>query len=664
MRSATRREAPLHSFWTSAVLMLSMAAPAAVSKRRRIALALKIPIAPEHRPSSPPDESDRNPYRGVVVVLLCCALAGMVAAFYGGRTLGIAVLFDVALTQLLASGILAGVAIAMTKRAKKPVVAEETAVTEPAGKIESAEPELALPDLDGKPRGAASNVTARLNVVRTILATMGGWIAQRVRQLGLLRLMRIGTAAAGVIGIVYILRLDLPTFLLSRMTAAIAAGACLVAAGLAATAAYYLAGIEPARVPEAPWLHRGARVMAWLFVIAAIAVALAWAGQQTALRMVHFLILAINAFVCWGLFTIRPSSDEAPEAFPLDLGVLATLGNRTNILTSLLDSAEQQLGIDLRSTWALTVVRRSLEPLATGLFFVAWFSTSLTVVAPEEQALVERLGVPVGGQPLMPGLHLHFPWPIDRVFRLPVQRIQTVTVGHEGEEEKGPENVLWARQHAANEYTLLLGNGRDLLTIDAAIQFRIADARAWRYHCQNPGDALRAIGYRAVMRSTVNRTLSDALSQNVVTLTGHMRDIVQQDADALGLGIQVVAFTVGGMHPPVPVAPDYQAVVSAEIARVTAVVNAQAYRNQTVPAAEASVLVGTNGATAAGEKALAKAAGEAWSFRTLQSQYRAAPQEFFFRRRLETLENSLGGRQFVVVDSRFLRDGGELWLVP
>ncbi len=48
-----------------------------------------------------------------------------------------------------------------------------------------------------------------------------------------------------------------------------------------------------------------------------------------------------------------------------------------------------------------------------------------------------------------------------------------VSVGHEGQEEGGPENVLWAVEHAANEYTLLLGNGRDLITVDAAVQFRI-----------------------------------------------------------------------------------------------------------------------------------------------------------------------------------------------
>jgi regulator of protease activity HflC (stomatin/prohibitin superfamily) len=223
--------------------------------------------------------------------------------------------------------------------------------------------------------------------------------------------------------------------------------------------------------------------------------------------------------------------------------------------------------------------------------------------------------------------------------------------------------VLWAREHAANEYTLLLGNGRDLITIDAAVQYRITDPHAWRYHAQNPADALRAIAYRVVMRSTVNRTLADALSENVVTLTGSMGRMVQQEANALGLGVEVVGFTVGGMHPPVPVAGDYEAVVSAELGKVTAVVNAQAFRNETVPAAEAASLVGQNTARAEGADTLARGAGEAWSFRTLESQYHAAPEEYFFRRRLETLEKNLAGRGFVVVDSRIQRDGGDLWLM-
>jgi regulator of protease activity HflC (stomatin/prohibitin superfamily) len=251
------------------------------------------------------------------------------------------------------------------------------------------------------------------------------------------------------------------------------------------------------------------------------------------------------------------------------------------------------------------------------------------------------------------------------VFLASVQRVQVLTVGHEGDAENGgPDDVLWARQHAANEYTLLLGNGRDLITVDAAVQFRIADVRAWHYHSQNPADALRAIAHRAVMRTTVNRTLAQALSENLVALTARMRTMVQSEADALGLGVEILGFTVGGLHPPVLVAPAYQAVVSAELAKVTAVVDAQAYRNRTVPAAENSALLGANAARAEGEEALGRAAGEAWSFRTIQSQFRAAPAEYLFRRRLETLETNLITRPFTVLDFRIQRDGGELWLMP
>jgi regulator of protease activity HflC (stomatin/prohibitin superfamily) len=507
--------------------------------------------------------SKSDPYRGVVIVLLALACLGTVAAAVGAMMLGNPVVLDAAVTLGLSTGVLIAVALVQKARAKPPKsdVGPSSAVrAEEAG------------DADGAVAPHPTPIPV--------------WLWQRFQELRKLGNVRDRTAAAGALAIGLVLLLDLPGNSPPLLVAGIAAALCLGAAGLTATAVRYLADIDPAQLPEAPGLCRGARVVAWILVLAAVSIGVAWAGQLTALRILHWVVVGVNAAVCYGLLAGRGRHDATLETFPLDLGVLSTLGSRTNILGSVLDAAEQQLGIDLRSTWALTVVRHSVEPLIIGLCLIGWLSMSLTVVGVSEQGLVERLGVPVDGAPLEPGLHLHWPWPMDRVFRIPVQRVQVLTVGHEGEEAPGPENVLWAVEHAANEYTLLLGNGRDLITIDAAVQFRIADARAWRYHCQNPGDALRAIAYRAVMRNTVNHTLAEALSENVVTTTTRMRAMVQQDADALGLGVEVEGFTVGGMHPPVRVAADYQAVVSAELGKVTAVVNAQAIRNRTVPYAE------------------------------------------------------------------------------
>ena len=64
-----------------------------------------------------------------------------------------------------------------------------------------------------------------------------------------------------------------------------------------------------------------------------------------------------------------------------------------------------------------------------------------------------------------------------------------------------PRTSFGPVEHAPNEFTPLLGNGLDLITVDAAMAYRITDAYAWRYHTQNPADALKAIAYCAVMRT-------------------------------------------------------------------------------------------------------------------------------------------------------------------
>jgi len=603
------------------------------------------------RTESTPSGAERDPFLSVLRVLLALALAAAAAAIAGGIALSNPLLLDLGVTLGISSGILTDVVTAPRSHRKTPESGAPASEPLPTG--EAGTPAGAhIPSAGDRPTGGFIKTYVQARLSPWVQRFRGASVARRV------------TAIAGVLFVWLLALAAFPAAFPSASVAAIAAALCLAGAGLAATGAFYFAGIEPAQLPAASGLARLGRVVAWILVVAALSMGLTWAGLQAPLRILHFLVLAIDAAVCFSLVSTKPHLDSGVDVPSLDLPVLSLLGSRTNVVASVLDTVERQLGIDLRSTWALTVVRRTAEPLVIGLCLLGWLSTSLTIVGVQEQGLVERLGAPVGSPPLLPGIHLHWPWPVDRVFRLPVQRVDAVSVGHEGEENGGPEDVLWARQHAANEYTLLLGNGRDLIAVDATVQYRIRDAPAWHYHCQNPAEALRAIAYRAVMRSTVNRTLADALSENVTTLTAQMRDMVQHDADALGLGAEVVAFTLGGMHPPVAVASDYQAVASAELGKVTAVVTAQGFRNEAVPAAEAAVVTAGNAARAEGAEALARAAGEAWSFRALESSFLVAPEEYRFRRRLEALEKGLAGRRFTVVDHRIQRDGGELWLTP
>jgi regulator of protease activity HflC (stomatin/prohibitin superfamily) len=558
---------------------------------------------------------------------------GTLLAAGGAVALGNPVVFGAAIALWLAAGTLLGVARAQAVRASRP----ERCGVASRGEV--------APAGEGRPR-------------------LPDWADVAIASSKRIRALPGVISAVGGVAVVGALAADwTPRPLLSLVGAAACFALTLAGAGLAATSASYLATVDPERLPEAPGLSRGARLLGWVLVLAGAAVGLAWTGRTGAVRVLHLLVLALDLVACFELSMAGDPARVGGAGFPSNSRLFSVLGRRANPLASLVDAAEAQLGIDLRSTWALTVVRSSAVPLGVGLLVMGWLSTALTVVRVEEQGLVERLGVPTTGPALDPGLHAHWPWPIDRVARIPVRRVQSLTVGHEGEEEEGPEDILWARQHGSSEYTLLLGDGRDLIAVDAAVQFRISDPRAWRYRCQNPSDALRAIAYRAVMKSTVGRTLAETLSENVASLTTEMRIMVQADADDLGLGVEVVGFTVGGMHPPVRVAADYQAVVSAELDKTTAAIDAHAYRNEIVPAAEAEAIASGNAARADAAALRGRAVGEAWSFQALEAEYRAAPAAYRFRRRLEALEDALGGRPFTVLDARIQRDGGELWLM-
>lgn len=614
------------------------------------------------------DEGARA-YRGVLLLLVALAAAGTVAAAAAAILVRNPVALHAAVTLGLSTGLLCGVHLAHAHRQQDGA--------SPRGPASASNPSPTTADDDA---GHPARTDAVPPAATEPAAPRRSWPARALKalkppierpqlgdnlQLWLFTLLIVATVLSfGAF------RSDMPAAGPGAMPW-IAAGVFLAGAVLSATAVRYLTPIPMAHLPEAAPLARGARVVTWVLIAAAIAIVLqalqllpSWSRPMT------LAVAALNVALGIGILDPWRRTIADSSYFDLDFTVTRLFGSEWNALTSVLERSREQLGIDLRSTWALAVVRQSLEPLAAGLVLLAWLSTSLTVLDAGEAGIRERFGIAQRGAPLAAGLHVHLPWPIDRVIRVPMTRVQSIAIGHEAaagdeqEDERGPENVLWARQHAGTEYTLLLGNGRDLITIDAAVQFRLKDAQAWIYGSQNPIDALRAVAYRAVMRNTVNKTLSDALSENLVITTGRMRAMVQEDADALGLGVEILGFTVGGMHPPVMVALDYQSVVSAELGKVTAIVGAQAARNLTVPMAQIDAAMSLNLARAQGLEAEAKAAGEAASFKVLEAQRAAAPADYGFRRRLEGLESALSGRRFTIVDSRLQRDGGELWIRP
>lgn len=336
---------------------------------------------------------------------------------------------------------------------------------------------------------------------------------------------------------------------------------------------------------------------------------------------------------------------------PIGLVSVESLFTGANPFASVLAVLEDRFGVSVRSSYVLGLVRTLVPAVLAGMLLVLWLTTSLVMVHPEEIGVLTRFGRVPEACILEPGLRVKAPWPIDRAHRVPARRVQSIIIGRESDEEL--PFILWSKTHAENEYKLVLGQGRELVSLDAVVNYRINDPVKYLFASRNPVETLRGLSYRVIMRETVGRNLDEVLSTERATFSERLEAALQRELDEHGVGIEVVEVPLRGIHPPVEVAPAYQAVVSAQVGSVTLVTQAKADREKLVPRAEAEKISAVSDAQAMAAGRLANAQGQATQFRAVKEAYALSPGLYRERLWQETLERAITNKQLYIIDEGY-----------
>ncbi|MEM7504813.1 MAG: protease modulator HflK [Pseudomonadota bacterium] len=411
--------------------------------------------------------------------------------------------------------------------------------------------------------------------------------------------------------------------------------------------------------PEWPELAGWCRATVWIGLAAlapVLLIALGLVGSQKA-AVQNIMLLSLVPVLEWLVRTL--AAEDRPVSLVTDVRAIPFVFSRLNPLQSVLDRFERKFAIDVRGTWAFSIVRLAIAPLAICLLLFVWLSTSLVTIGTLQVGVQERLGRPVSKAPLGPGFHFKAPWPIDRIHRIDTSRVRTLTLGFAG--PKVGTSLLWTRQHAVEEYNLLLGDGRDLVTVNALLYYKVSDPWMWHFGTQNPEEMLRVAAEQAVLMSTVNRSLDDVLSENTTVLAERIEEETRARIGEYAIGAEIIGLSFQGLHPPVVVAEDYQAVVSAQHEREIAILTSRSYEVEALQSARAMALASVSAAEGAASFRVRTALGEADAFDVLQGVQLQYPDSVRQMLHLEAIEEALAGQAFHVIDERIERDGGVLW---
>ena len=118
---------------------------------------------------------------------------------------------------------------------------------------------------------------------------------------------------------------------------------------------------------------------------------------------------------------------------------------------------------------------------------VLWGFSGVYTIAPEEQGLVLRFGD--YHRTTDPGLHLHAPYPIEKVIKVPVLTVRRVEVGDRGNQRVEAES-------------LMLTGDENILDISFMVQWQVQDAEAFAFNIRNPDDTVK-IASESAMREVI-----------------------------------------------------------------------------------------------------------------------------------------------------------------
>ncbi len=270
------------------------------------------------------------------------------------------------------------------------------------------------------------------------------------------------------------------------------------------------------------------------------------------------------------------------------------------------------------------------------LLLVAWTLTGLYRVDEAERGIVQRFGA--YSVTTMPGLHWHFPFPIETV------NIVNVT--------------------AVNNFpfrTEMLTADGQYVFIQMVVQYRRSDPVKYSFEVDDPESTLQDVTEGALREVVGTSTLEILVTEQRDQIAPRTQEILQNTLDGYQSGLTITSISLEKL--------DYPQAVQAAVDDTQKALNdgdrfeleADTYAKDIIPRARGAAARILQEAEAYHDRVIADAEGEASRFEAILTEYRRAPQVTRNRLYLQAVEEVYGNSKKVLIDSK---SSGNLIYLP
>ncbi len=252
----------------------------------------------------------------------------------------------------------------------------------------------------------------------------------------------------------------------------------------------------------------------------------------------------------------------------------------------------------------------------------------------QEQAVLITLGR--ASAVTEPGLHFKIP------FIQQVRKVNTTIQGFSiGYDPSSNESV--------SDESLMITSDFNFIDVDFYVEYRYSDPVKALYASQNPLEILRNISQSCIRTVIGSYPVDDVLTTGKNEIQAAIKEMIINRLDQQDIGVQLVNITIQDSEPPtVEVMEAFKAVETAKQGKETALNNANKYRNEQLPSAQAKADGIIKDAEAQKTERINEATAQVARFNAMYEEYIKNPAVTRQRMFFEAMEDVLPDLKVII----------------
>jgi len=270
------------------------------------------------------------------------------------------------------------------------------------------------------------------------------------------------------------------------------------------------------------------------------------------------------------------------------------------------------------------------------VFLAVTVFSSFYTIGEQENAVVTTFGVPQ--TVTSPGLHFKIPY-VQQVQKVDMT-IKGFAIGYDAKtNESKPEE------------SLMITSDYNFVNVDFFLEYRVTDPVKYLYNSVDAVSILKTLA-QSYIRDTIGLyPVDDVITSGKSQIQAEIKEKIMTRMEQEDLGVQLVNLTIQDAEPPTAeVLAAFKDVENAKQGKDTALNNANKYRSEQIPKAEAEADQIVKQAEAAKEGRINEAEGQVARFNAMYEEYSKFPGITKQRMYYETMEALLPGLQVILTD--------------